>query len=173
MVLYRKLLDRNPADVQLHKAYNSLLYRLGRMDEFLASYDRAPQTREILLGKARFLSLQKRSDEVEAIYNTLLARDPLDTAALSGWANNLMALGRTRKRWRFRKRAGPPRRDPGGFQLRGQRRAFDRRSAKGGNFLPIGTCTSLPSTRPAWRLLGTAWRLQGDERTRNSTAMTA
>ena len=92
--LYEKLLGRNPTDVKLHKAYNSLLYRLGRMDAYLASYDRAPQTREILFGKARFLSLQKRNDEVEAIYNTLLARDPLDGAALSGWADNLMALGR-------------------------------------------------------------------------------
>ena len=65
-----------------------------------ASYDRAPQTREILLGKARFLSLQKRSIEVEEIYNTLLARDPLDGAALAGWAGNLMVWASTSRPWR-------------------------------------------------------------------------
>ena len=63
------------------------------VQEFLFDFD----TREILLGKARFLSLQKRSDEVGAIYNTLLARDPLDSAALSGWADNLMAQGRNQE----------------------------------------------------------------------------
>ena len=94
LALYRKLLDSNPADVSLHRAYNSLLYRLGRKEEFLASYDRAPQTREILLGKTWFLSRQKRTVEVEAICNTLLARDPLDAMALAIWANNLTALGR-------------------------------------------------------------------------------
>ncbi len=94
LALYRKLLDSNPADVLLHRAYNSLLYRLGRKEEFLASYDRAPQTREILLGKTWFLSRQKRTVEVEAICNTLLARDPLDAMALAIWANNLTALGR-------------------------------------------------------------------------------
>ncbi|HXB51178.1 MAG TPA: tetratricopeptide repeat protein [Rhizomicrobium sp.] len=95
--LYRKLLDNNPADVQLHRGYNSLLYRMGRKEEFLASYDRAPQTREILLGKLWFLSRQKRTVEVEAICNTLLARDPLDAMALANWANNLTTLGRPRE----------------------------------------------------------------------------
>ncbi len=30
--LYRKRLERNPADPGLHRAYNSLLYRLGRTE---------------------------------------------------------------------------------------------------------------------------------------------
>ncbi len=77
--LYKKILERNPTDPEVHQAYNSLLYRLGRKDEYLTSYDQAPQTREILLGKARQLSLQKRCAEMEEIFNTLLARDPLDS----------------------------------------------------------------------------------------------
>ena len=164
LVLYRKLLDRNPTDAQLHKAYNSLLYRLGRMDEFLSSYDRAPQTREILLGKARFLSLQKRSDEVDAIYNTLLARDPLDSAALSGWADNLMALGRNQEALAiFESVLGRPGATPGVF------------SAAAGAALLIGDpqraeflCQSglrlAPFDQTCLALLGTAWRLKGDER---------
>jgi len=164
LVLYRKLLDRNPTDAQLHKAYNSLLYRLGRMDEFLSSYDRAPQTREILLGKARFLSLQKRSDEVDAIYNTPLARDPLDSAALSGWADNLMALGRNQEALAiFESVLGRPGATPGVF------------SAAAGAALLIGDpqraeflCQSglrlAPFDQTCLALLGTAWRLKGDER---------
>ena len=101
LVLYRKLLDRNPADVPLHQAYNSLLYRLGRKDEYLASYDRAPQTREILLGKARLLSLQKRSRRSAGHLSTRCWRAIRSTcAALAGWADNLMARGATAKRWR-------------------------------------------------------------------------
>ena len=91
-IFIKKLLERNPADAPLHHAYNSLLHRLGRKEEYLTSYDRAPQTREILLGKARLLSLQKRGAEVEQIYNILLARDPLDPAAAFGWAGNLMLM---------------------------------------------------------------------------------
>lgn len=94
LVLYNKLLDRNPTDLQTHQAYNSLLYRLGRKDEYLSSYDRAPQTREILLGKAGMLSLQKRGAEAQEIYNSLLAHDPLDMAAAAGWANSLMLMER-------------------------------------------------------------------------------
>ena len=97
LLLYKKLLERNPADPEVHQAYNSLLYRLGRKDEYLTSYDQAPQTREILLGKARQLSLQKRCAEMEEIFNTLLARDPLDSAAMAGWASSLMLMGRYRK----------------------------------------------------------------------------
>ena len=93
--LYRKtLLDRNPGDVAMHRAYNSLLYRLGRKDEYLASFDRVPQTREILLGKAGMLMMQKRASEAQDIFNQLLTHDPLDMAAAAGWANSLIVLGR-------------------------------------------------------------------------------
>ena len=94
LALYRKLLARNPGDVQLHHAYNSLLYRVGRKEEYLASYDRAPPTRDILLGKASMLALQKRGAEMEQISSELLTRDPLDLAAGTCWANSLMIQGR-------------------------------------------------------------------------------
>ena len=64
LALYEKLLARDPTDAPLHQAYNSLLYRLGRKDEYLTSYDRAPQTREILLSKAAMLASQKRGAEM-------------------------------------------------------------------------------------------------------------
>jgi len=164
LVLYRKLLDRNPADVQLHKAYNSLLYRLGRMDEFLASYDRAPQTREILLGKARFLSLLKHSEEVDAIYNTLLARDPLDGAALSGWADNLMAQGRNREALAvFESVLGRPGATPGVFSAAASAALLTGDPQKA-EFLCQSGLRLAPFDQTCLALLGTAWRLKGDER---------
>ncbi len=93
LALYRKLLDRDPADAPLHQAYNSLLHRLGRKDEYLASYDRAPQTREVLLGKANMLGMQKRGAEMTEICDRLLARDPQDLTAAVTKANGLGLMG--------------------------------------------------------------------------------
>jgi len=164
LALYRKLLDRNATDVALHKAYNSLLYRLGHMDEFLASYDRAPQTREILLAKAHFLSLQKRSDEVSAIFNTLLARDPLDIAALSGWANNLMALGRHQEALATLESVlGRPGATPAIFSATASA-ALLTGDPQRAEFLCQSGLRLAPFDQTCLALLGTAWRLKGDER---------
>lgn len=164
LVLYRKLLDRNPADVPLHKAYNSLLYRLGRMDEFLASYDRAPQTREILMGKARFLSLQRRSDEVDAIFNALLARDPLDSAALAGWADNLMAQGRPQEALAaFESVLGRPGATPGVFSAAASAALLTGDPQKA-EFLCQSGLRLAPFDQTCLALLGTSWRLKGDAR---------
>jgi len=94
VALYQRVLERNPADADLHYAYNSLLYRMGRKEDYLVSYDRAPQTREILLAKAGMLALQKRGPEAGQIYSGLLTRDPLDSVAAVGWANSLSLMGR-------------------------------------------------------------------------------
>jgi len=164
LVLYRKLLDRNPADASLHKAYNSLLFRLGRMDEYLASYDRAPQTREILLGKSRFLSLQKRTDEAEAIYNTLLARDPLDGAALSGWADNLMAQGRNQEALAMLESVlSRPGATPGVFGAAAGA-ALLSGDPQRAEFLCQSGLRLAPFDQMCLALLGTSWRLKGDER---------
>jgi uncharacterized protein (TIGR02466 family) len=162
--LYRKLLNRNPTDVQLHKAYNSLLYRLGRMDEFLASYERAPQTRELLLGKARFLSLQKRTDQVEAVYNELLRRDPVDIAALSGWADNLMAQGRHREALAiFESVIGRSGATPGMFSAAASAALLTGDPQKA-EYLCQSGLRLAPFDQTCLALLGTAWRLKEDER---------
>jgi tetratricopeptide (TPR) repeat protein len=162
--LYSKLLARDPGDAKLHQAYNSLLYRLGRMDVFLASYDQAPQTRELLFGKARFLSLQKRNEEVEAIYNMLLARDPLYTGALSGWADNLMALGRHQEALAvFESVIARPRATPGVFSAAASAALLTGDPQKAEHLCQSGLRLA-PLDQTCWAILGTAWRLQGDER---------
>jgi tetratricopeptide (TPR) repeat protein len=164
LVLYHKLLDSNPADVPLHRAYNSLLHRMGRKEEFLASYDRAPQTREILLGKAHFLSLQKRSIEVEEIYNTLLARDPLDGAALAGWGDNLMMLGRHQEALAiFESIINRRGADPGFFSA-GPPPALMIGDPERAEQLCLEGLRIDPFNQTCLALLGLAWRLKDDER---------
>ena len=162
--LYKKLLDRSPTDADLHRAYNGLLYRLGRKEEYLASYDRAPQTREILLGKASMLLLQKRGDEAAQIYNTLLAQDPLNSAAEAGWANSLMVMGRHGEAVTAFEAAG---------NRRGVNAAIFSAAAgaallagdpqKAEYFCQSGLRLSL-FDQSCLALLGTAWRMQSDAR---------
>jgi tetratricopeptide (TPR) repeat protein len=94
LVILQRLLAQTPGDPGLHHFYNDLLYRLGRKEEFLKSYDRAPQSRSLLLGKAFFLSHEKRDEEAHAIYAAMLARDPDDPIAAIGAANALSMLKR-------------------------------------------------------------------------------
>ena len=164
LVLYRKLLDANPTDVALHRAYNSLLHRMGREDEFLASYDRAPQTREILLGKAYFLSLQKRTTEVEEIYNAILARDPLDSAAMAGWAGNLMTLGRYREALDIYESIINRRGTQPGFFSGGAGAALMLGDPDRAEQLCLAGLRQDQLDQTCLALLGLAWRLKNDER---------
>ena len=83
------MLARTPNDASVHHSYNDLLYRLGRTDEFLKSYDRVPPSRPLMIGKAFFLSHAKRGEEAHAVYAQMLARDPSDQVAAIGAANTL------------------------------------------------------------------------------------
>jgi len=164
LLLYRKLLDRDPADPQIHRAYNSLLYRLGRQEEYLASYDRAPQTRELLLGKARFLSLQKRVMDAEKVYHTLLARDPLDSAALAGWAGNLMVLGRHREALAmFESMISRPGAAPGFFSAGASAALMTGDPEKAEQLCQAGLRAN-PFDQTCLAILSIAWRLKNDER---------
>ncbi len=94
LTILRDMLARTPGDPGLHHAYNDLLYRLDRKDEFLKSYDRAPQSRPLMLGKAYFLSQERRDAEAHEIYSAMLARDPGDQIAGIGVANALSKMNR-------------------------------------------------------------------------------
>jgi len=91
---YRQNLAREPRNPQVHRFYNELLHRLDRTQDYLKSYDRAAGDRTLLLGKALFLSHDKRDAECYAIYRGLLARDPHDVVAAVGSAEALAQLGR-------------------------------------------------------------------------------
>jgi len=94
VAIFEKEIARTPADPGLHLDYNALLYQLGRGEEFLKSYERAPQSRELLLGKAYLLAREKRHAEAHAIYAGLQARDPDDRLAAIGAAEVMTMMGR-------------------------------------------------------------------------------
>lgn len=161
---YRALLERNPSDPNCHKAYNSLLHRLGRKDEFLNSYDLAPQTREILLGKASMLALQKRGEEAAEIYNRLLTRDPLDTAAAAGWANTQMLLGKHAESMHaFELLINRGNNNPELFSSAAGAALLAGDPQKGEYFCQLGIRQNR-FDQTCLALLGTAWRMQDDER---------
>lgn len=91
--LYRKLLAAHPADPYLHQFYNDLLFRLGKGDDYLKSYDRAPQTPDLLKGKAFFLIHDGKGLEAHALYREILSRTPDDPDALAGAARALALAG--------------------------------------------------------------------------------
>jgi predicted Zn-dependent protease len=97
LALLEKEIARAPSDPVLHVDYNALLFQLGRSGEFLKSYDRGPQNRELLLGKAFFLAREKRHAEAHAIYAGLQARDPNDRLAAIGAAQVMTAMGHHRE----------------------------------------------------------------------------
>jgi tetratricopeptide (TPR) repeat protein len=94
VAIFEKEIARTPTDAGLHLDYNALLYQLGRSGEYLKSYDRGPESRELLLGKAYLLAREKRHAEAHAIYMHLQARDPGDRLASIGAAQLMTAMGR-------------------------------------------------------------------------------
>jgi tetratricopeptide (TPR) repeat protein len=92
--IYRNLMAREPANPVWHHSYNELLHRLGRKDEFLRSYDAAPASRPLRLGKAFFLRQENRHAECLEAYETLLKQDGSDRAAAIGAARALASMGR-------------------------------------------------------------------------------
>ena len=100
LAIFEKEIARTPADPALHLDYNALLYQLGRKDAFLKSFDRAPQSRELLLGKAFLLAREKRFAEAHDIYEGLKARDPNDRLAAIGAAQLMTAWGAMARRSR-------------------------------------------------------------------------
>ncbi|HEY2009196.1 MAG TPA: tetratricopeptide repeat protein [Rhizomicrobium sp.] len=94
LAIFEKEIARTPGDPGLHLDYNALLYQLGRTGEFLKSYDRGPQSRELLLGKAFLLAREQRHGEAHAIYAGLAARDSNDRLAAVGAAQVMTSMGR-------------------------------------------------------------------------------
>jgi tetratricopeptide (TPR) repeat protein len=94
VAILEKELARTPADPGLHLDYNALLYQLNRGEDFLKSYKRAPESRELLLGKAFLLAREKQYEEAHAIYARLQARDANDRLAAIGAAQIMTAMGR-------------------------------------------------------------------------------
>ena len=151
LAVLRNHLARKPGDPGPHHVYNDLLYRLGRNDEFLKSYDRAPQSRELLLGKAFFLArksaMPKRMRSMPRCWRAI----PATSSPRIGVANALTMMRRHGEAvaafeacWRGM--AAMPTCSP-----RRRAGAAARRSAEGGLAVRAGPGSCRRTTGPAWR----------------------
>ena len=162
--LMEAMLAREPGNAAIHKYYNDMLYRLGREEEFLRSYERAPPSAQLQLDKAVFLVARERIAEAHAVYAGVLAREPGNQDAACGTAATLSRLGRHDKAARLYQQALA--RDPGNAALQIglatlALRAGDPQKAAA---MAEQALAAHPLDQYILAILGTAWRMMGDER---------
>ena len=160
----RRLIAKDAANPQWHKIHNEILYRLDRRDEYLKSYDGAPKTAPLLMSKAYFLSHEKRAEEALETYREAARLAPENRLAAAGVASSLTML----KRYDEALAA---------FELLLAQRGDDAEllgcaaeaAVQGGDpAKAVALCErALAINRHdqiALSIMGTAWRLMGDER---------
>lgn len=89
---FRHALALDATHEETHRELNALLYRLGRTDEFLASYG-AAQSGPLLLQKADFLIHAERFEEARDCFARLAAMAPQSAGPLNGLAVAYAGLG--------------------------------------------------------------------------------
>jgi len=162
--LYRQILARDPANEAAHLAYNDLLYRMGRDDEFLTSYDQAPRNPALQIAKANALAMAKRGAEAHAIFATLLAQHPGNLAATVGTATSLVQMGCHDEAEVLLE--GAMRRDPLNPDLAFRLCAVLLRKNDPRKAAAVAEqgLKLAPTDQLGLALLGSAWRMLGDER---------
>jgi tetratricopeptide (TPR) repeat protein len=94
---YEEMLAHDPLDLTTHLQFNELLYRQGRDERFLQSYDeaarKAPRSALPLNAKGQFLLKAGRPQEAHEAFRQSLQIAPQDAATLTGLAHSLEALG--------------------------------------------------------------------------------
>jgi len=97
---WRRAVALDPAHAEAHRELNALLYRMGQVDAFLASYDQAarrlPGTGEygaLLLQKAGFLIDAERFDEARDCFARAAAIAPESAGPQNGLAVAYAGLG--------------------------------------------------------------------------------
>ena len=100
---WRRALALDPVNVEAHRQLNALLYRMGRTEEFLASFDQAarglPPSRvaergSLLLQKADLLVHTERFQEARDCFAELAAMAPGSAGPQNGLAVAYAGLGR-------------------------------------------------------------------------------
>jgi tetratricopeptide (TPR) repeat protein len=162
--LLQELVQRDPQNDAAHLAYNQLLYVLKREEKFLASYELAPRDTKLRLGKATLLHHAERLAEAEEIYADILADEPDNHDAVTGRAAILAKLGRHAQALECLQQAAA--RAPGDYRLF---TGIAGAALQGGDperaaaMAEIAVAYS-PHDQHMLALLGSAWRLMGDER---------
>lgn len=162
--LYRQVLARDPANEAAHAAYNDLLYRLRREDEFLTSYDRAPHIPALQMAKANALLMVGRNQDAHAIFASLLAREPDNQPAAIGTATALAKMKRYEEAEALLEIA--MHRDPLNPDLAFRLCAalLRKQDPQKAAVMAEQGLQRAPADQLGLALLGSAWRMMSDER---------
>jgi len=161
--LSRTMVERDPANPQWHKFHNDLMYRLGS-DDYLKSYDRAPKTAELLLSKALFFSHQKRGEEALEAYGAALALAPENKRAATGMANSLSMLKRHGEAQQILETLLTRHGEEPDLLTCAAEAAITAGDPQRAAALCQKSLALIPHDQVALAILGTAWRMLGDER---------
>ena len=164
LALMEAMLAREPDNASIHNYYNDMLYRLGREEEFLGSYDRAPMSAQLQLDKAVFLVARERIAEAHAVYAEVLAREPGNQDAASGTAATLGRLGRHDEAARLYEQALARDPDNAGLQIGLATLALRAGDPERAAALAEQALGVNPLDQYILAILGSAWRMMGDER---------
>ena len=162
--LLEEVLRREPGNVQAHFSYNDLLHRLGRDEDFLKSYDRAPQNAQILAAKAGLLLKKGRTEEAHALYVSALAREPGNLEAAIGTSTTLKKLGRNAEAMAPLEQALKHHPRNGVLYQAMASTALQDKDPQKAAAMAEQSLRLLPVNQAGLAVLGSAWRLMGDER---------
>jgi tetratricopeptide (TPR) repeat protein len=164
LALLEETIRREPLNEATHAAYNDLLHRHGRDADFLKSYDRAQPTSPLQMGKANFRLKTGRTEDAHALYAAIATREPANLNAVLGAAAALNQLGRHGNAFMELERAlgRYPQSAPLYHQLAAT--ALEAREPHGAAAMAEKAPTLAPLDQYGLALLGSAWRMLGDER---------
>lgn len=160
---YRALLAKDSGNPALHQNLNDLLYRLKREDEYLKSYDRAPRSHALLLGKATMLMHGQRAAEALAVYEEMQARDAQDAHAMAGRASALVLLGRHAEAAALFETLAARRSDPSLMAAAAVAQMRNGNPKRALELCEQGLAAA-PGDKTCLAMTGIAWRMLGDDR---------
>ncbi|HWC00225.1 MAG TPA: tetratricopeptide repeat protein, partial [Bryobacteraceae bacterium] len=164
LALLDGVVRREPGNAAAHLAYNNLLHRLGRDKEVGASYRHAPQTAAMLAAKAGLLLKKDRAEEAEEIFAEARRREPASLEALSGCAAALNQLGRHGEAMAALEQALKHHPANAALYQNLAATALQMRDPGKGAAFAERSLRLAPVDQTGLALLGSAWRMMGDER---------
>ena len=164
--LSSSLVARDPQNPQWHKFHNDLMYRLCSAD-YLKSFDRAPKTAELLLSKAYFLAHEKRADEAHQAYRDALALEPDNRIAATGVGNTLNMMKRHGEAQAVLEALLARHGDDPNLLISVAEAAIAAGDPQKAASFCEKSIALAPHDQVALAILGTAWRMLGDERDEN------
>ena len=157
------LVARDSANPHWHKLHNDLMYRLGSAN-YLKSFDRAPKTIELLLSKAYFLAHEKRAEEALEVYRQALSLEPGNKIAGTGLGNTLAMMKRHAEALGVLEELLARHGDDTNLLISIAEVSLEAGDPEKAAVFCARSVALQPQDQVALAVMGTAWRMMGDER---------